>query len=101
MPHMSDSAVPPSSAFNERFLELLRARDDTPWAPEAELHTRWFPEERADGGVALVREEESVAIGDEPVAVLKTRDLPAEMLSSASRSSLAPRASRSRESSAR
>ena len=64
-----------ANAFTEHFLSVLRGREETPWALEAELHTRWFPEERAHGGFALVREEESVGIGDEPVAVLKTRDL--------------------------
>jgi hypothetical protein len=73
----STPSVPPASpslanAFSPSYLALLREREDTLTAAEAELSGPWKMEPilRQPGAVALLRAWEDLEAGDAPVAVL-------------------------------
>jgi hypothetical protein len=68
----SRSTSPLDNAFSPSYLELLRERDDSITAAEAELAGPWKiePVPGRPGAVAILRVWEDLAIGDPPVAVL-------------------------------
>jgi hypothetical protein len=68
----SPSTSPLDNAFSPSYLELLRERDDSLTAAEAELAGPWKiePVPGRPGAVAILRIWEDVAVGDPPVAVL-------------------------------
>jgi hypothetical protein len=66
------SVSPLENAFSPSYLALLRERDDSLTAAEAELAGPWKiePVPGQPGAVAILRIWEDLAIGDPPVAVL-------------------------------
>ncbi len=70
---MADFRDLPENAFRDSFLALIGQQDDATWAGAAERAGRCIPEQAAAGHYVVLREEESLPRGDQPLAVAEQR----------------------------